>query len=1348
MTGSQKTATSGTSLGLLAVSALFFFSGGSGSSQSGPSARRDVPVVQVAAHAAEAAEDAATPVPAIRRPLYSLLNAGDTDDDAALKAAFTDAHIRRLDFLIVTLPDPIDSSLGYTFDGALNTLQAAVRTQGFLIDRYYLPWHQHSGEADQTGHATYHHTPGVLQFRRTAKDKTGDGTDVLLVYLIGETPVSGIHQPAFDRAVAEIDALGSLHTSSVAPQSDGESKDDPVRTVHVVGSTFSGSVDSLARSVARAADRELEFHIISGTASNVKTSRIKAIGGDKLKSFASMRIPARLTFLAAVNYLKDIRSSDSPLRIAWLHEANTSFGSWLTEFSDERPTDKQGFSLELTAFPFPLHVSRIRSLIGAMPNEQRQLFDLPADNEQLQLSFEHSAEAKDAIPQLSPGMTNPTTELVLSRILATIKEHEFHYIGITATDSQDRIFLCERMREYCPDVQIILDFSNRIFTHPRYRRFMKGTLVTSTYPMYVANQKWSYPYLAAARQPAENGTPQITGHRQVALSSEYLSGIFNATVLTLHHARPERYENKELPLIDYGEPFLDSLYRQNSDERQRCYRPPLWISVVGNGTLQPLRYWPVEEMLKFENELLPKLKPSGTDQVAGVLPSVKLTAPDRRVVLELSYTMAGKACLIWLLGVTGVITWIVGRTRYDPTVLRPDPQRRPDAGEKQTVRGLLWGLLERRIDPRLRRSQTTWLIVMILPCWLLLTYCTVASLVPLLVQSVQAGNDNAVRIFLLAGIGAAAGVPALIVNRYRHKQPERKPGTSANIGLAGVVVAIVIVACITMLTVDDSRYVAWFVSALQLVIGTWLAAQLCGLVYDRMDDNHAVRSRGGDDADDDTTDPRVRTPYIDEPGSLHVWTMIAGGFLNLLAVSFMAGLLDLPISTDTPEELTGQHILWFERTFRVTSGVSWLVPAALAIASCLFWVMSRLTRLFTLDRERTMPPWHTQAKGRTKDKGLCESLRGLSQTHSAIEAFMVDPCQALRTAAGATVVGVFLLTILILTIIARNAVACFEGSGHTLVLWGAFAFLITLWVYWIWELGLMIWLLRKLLSQIAWLPMTAAFLRVPERVRTVLGRFMVVSTPRPSHLRIRVQYLKDLVEQVREHRSELRTGDWPCFKHARFKDIDHEFADDLTRLRTLEEQGSVSQPTMSTTHSQLNLATSQLWVALLREWSTRGVLDNYPCSVETEFHETGAEGGFEGWKHRAEELVAIQIRAYITAYAAQLRHLLIAAMCSSLLFLLAVLSYPLQPQSLLTSVAMIMVVIVSMIATWAITQFDRNDFLRRIQGSSNSGQFDMQLWLRTATWLAPAIMVALSAVFPSGWGWIYTVLEPVLTATN
>src|SRR6185503_12847663 len=60
------------------------------------------------------------------------------------------------------------------------------------------------------------------------------------------------------------------------------------------------------------------------------------------------------------------------------------------------------------------------------------------------------------------------------------------YVGIVATDIEDRLFLAEHVRSYCPDV-VLFTFDNHLIDgHPRYTQAMEGSLVLTSFPLYVA----------------------------------------------------------------------------------------------------------------------------------------------------------------------------------------------------------------------------------------------------------------------------------------------------------------------------------------------------------------------------------------------------------------------------------------------------------------------------------------------------------------------------------------------------------------------------------------------------------------------------------------------------------------------------------------------------------------------------------------------------------------------------------------------------------------------------------------------------------------------------------------------
>jgi hypothetical protein len=118
----------------------------------------------------------------------------------------------RPQFLIVTLPDP--TFLPAQFDAHLESIQRALEKDGFLLDRFWLPYVE-PGEGSKQGGGNnpqaairkerYERSePGVMAFRG------GEcGWEMLIVFLVGETPKTGLQKLAFARAVDYVEQLSN-----------------------------------------------------------------------------------------------------------------------------------------------------------------------------------------------------------------------------------------------------------------------------------------------------------------------------------------------------------------------------------------------------------------------------------------------------------------------------------------------------------------------------------------------------------------------------------------------------------------------------------------------------------------------------------------------------------------------------------------------------------------------------------------------------------------------------------------------------------------------------------------------------------------------------------------------------------------------------------------------------------------------------------------------------------------------------------------------------------------------------------------------------------------------------------
>ncbi|HSB35748.1 MAG TPA: hypothetical protein VLH41_02665, partial [Thermoanaerobaculia bacterium] len=469
--------------------------------------------------------------------------------------------------LVVTLPDPADSVLDYVFDRSLDALQRALRVDGFLLDRYSLPWFDGAprtgkSESDETGFSG--RAPGVLLFRKVTPGAAGSGPrqELLAVFLVGETPISGLQKPALARALTEAHEI-TAHTAR-----------DPSRKaeLRILGPFFSGSVHSLRLALVQwAAGHEfakpLKVRIVSGSTTVSWTKRVLEKGltgyedpeGRLAIDFSATVVPDQAMREYLYRYLHDLGVDFE--RVALLTESNTLYGQRWARRRELEPGRTPGPEPGVTIV-FPMHISQLR----AAYEKDKLLRPLseskgPAGARSLELSLDDSAKRRDAIPSVS-GLSTASDELSLSAVLATLSRRRIQYVGIVATDVRDKLFLARQIALNCPGVTLFTLDSDILLTHPKYAPFLRGMLVASTYPLYSHNQVWA---------------PDAAPRELFQFPSGAAQGVFNAALVLL---------GKDDALVEYGPPFPQLVDPDPMNARRR--RPPVWLSVAGNTATWPL----------------------------------------------------------------------------------------------------------------------------------------------------------------------------------------------------------------------------------------------------------------------------------------------------------------------------------------------------------------------------------------------------------------------------------------------------------------------------------------------------------------------------------------------------------------------------------------------------------------------------------------------------------------------------------------------------------------------------------------------------------------------------------------
>jgi hypothetical protein len=527
----------------------------------------------------------------------------------------------QIEFLIATVPDPIDSRFDYLFDRHVDALQRALEASGYILDRFSIPWldGRPGKELQLSEDRSFETEPGVVLFR--GKGAKPPCISLLVLFLVGETPTSGIHKVALESALDQIDRLVS-DANDVSVPGDvcpGLGKIEP-DAIRILGPTFSGSRFSLEVALqnwrkGRCKSREVPISIISGSATAIESDDPKSYSIADAK-FQATVIPDGAVLESYRSYLSDRRIA--PRQVALLVEANTAYGQ-------AKGLNETGFR----TIPFPLHVERLR--VEAHDRQDRPDTKGPLDAHPLtSIPVEENRRAVDVIPPLS-RLQAPTLEPLMQSIFRLIVREKIRYVGVLASDVRDLLFLAREFRSHCPNTALFTLNSDLLYLHPELNIELEGMQVLTTYPLFGPNRIWSPPYDSASR---------------VQFSMDISVGVYNAALALL---------GKQELMVEYAPPL--------SIPQGGSLRPSLWVVAAGRDGFWPVRTLPWnngQESYVFSVEAPGKnAEPDGENIESG-----------------LNSQTINLAFLLWCLGCS-IGLWLLLRTQDSDSAssMRPDLRR-------------------------------------------------------------------------------------------------------------------------------------------------------------------------------------------------------------------------------------------------------------------------------------------------------------------------------------------------------------------------------------------------------------------------------------------------------------------------------------------------------------------------------------------------------------------------------------------------------------------------------------------------------------------------------------------------
>jgi hypothetical protein len=291
--------------------------------------------------------------------------------------------------------------------------------------------------------------------------------------------------------------------------------------------------------------------------------------------------------------------------------------------------------------------------------------------------------------------------------------------------------------------------------------------------------------------------------------------------------------------------------------------------------------------------------------------------------------------------------------------------------------------------------------------------------------------------------------------------------------------------------------------------------------------------------------------------------------------------------------------------------------------------------------------------------------------------------------------------------------------------------------------------------------------------------------PRLSHLRVPLHQL-GLLRQETERllRQEKQHGAGPPAPGANGPDGDPvrlgsatlqrvgqrlaAFADEVTRIlrRGEDEGGQQAADRSRALANRLSNWSRMLLTLLPRFWPARAVDEAFgpgqaglaarPAGRDAAAAPTADAGGearspegrpvappgpFARWVELAEDVVATQAVIYVSQFFVQLRNLAVSMLVCSVLLLLAVTSYPFEPQRLIVY-AMLTLIGAALAGTlYVLFSANRNELLSRITGTTpNHFTLDSGFISSVFTYIVPAVLIVALQLS----GTFRFMLEPVL----
>jgi hypothetical protein len=426
---------------------------------------------------------------------YQVRQAAPLEDFASCRDRDPLHHKYRV--MIASVPDPIASPLALEYDRVLEALERGASDAGYSFARYWVPWNEiyrlpqtdveKAEKTDEKRHLR-EEQPGMLLFHRTSNE---GGSEILLIFIVGETPSAGINKIAFSRAVV----YASLFLES-APNAQQSCTLEKIgaEDLLVFGPSFSGSLESLKLVLASPNVRKKLpscTHINTGSATNRGKLDEFSAWLDTTKDQQHRILFTRTTYNdderneVITKFFKDRYGYDQE-RIALLGEGGSGYFSKIPKGEDASSRTSSG----PIVLNFPRGIAPVREAYqAAQESAPKTSQEVPRALNTLPLTLRAVEGAEQDLPaKLSRAQTAVSQDAVLRQISHTLRQRRAKAAVIFATDNLDTVFLLRYLRMSNPDVLLALPSADLLYVRPGDEVDLAGTVSFTHLPLFAADK--------------------------------------------------------------------------------------------------------------------------------------------------------------------------------------------------------------------------------------------------------------------------------------------------------------------------------------------------------------------------------------------------------------------------------------------------------------------------------------------------------------------------------------------------------------------------------------------------------------------------------------------------------------------------------------------------------------------------------------------------------------------------------------------------------------------------------------------------------------------------------------------